>query len=257
MALHTLLSPGGATEAKQDDILDALAALLIELNAKFEEGEEVALSAATLAALETVTAVVSGSVALDAPTLAALESITATIANFPVDYPDAAALAELQAILAELQSGLTITNFPASVEVSNDTGNPIPVSGTVSVNEPVTVDGTQLDALTEPEMQGIVDGGLDSGEREYLHVTATVTNSGDTTILTPASGNAIRLHWVYAVSLPGGSNPIITVKLGSSEKYRVYAVSKRQLVTGAIDAPLVVNLSTGGTVAFTAIYEEI
>jgi hypothetical protein len=32
-----------------------------------------------------------------------------------------------------------------SVEISNDVGNPVPVSGTVSVTEPVTVDATNLD----------------------------------------------------------------------------------------------------------------
>lgn len=106
-----------------------------------------------------------------------------------------------------------------------------------------------------------VPGGVDvadSAEREYTHVTATVVSSGDTTVHTPAAGKAIRLRWVYAVNNPTATSaPLIKVKLGAEEKFCVFALSKRQLVTGAADAPLVVNLSEAGMVAFTAILEEI
>lgn len=40
---------------------------------------------------------------------------------------------------------VAVSNFPASVEVSNDVGNPLPVTGTVTITDgsgPVTVDGT-------------------------------------------------------------------------------------------------------------------
>lgn len=40
---------------------------------------------------------------------------------------------------------VAVSNFPASVEISNDVGNPIPVTGTVTVTDgagPLTVDGT-------------------------------------------------------------------------------------------------------------------
>lgn len=98
----------------------------------------------------------------------------------------------------------------------------------------------------------------DSGEREYTHVCTTVTASGDTTIYTPASGKAIRVHWVYAINDPTASTPIlIKIKLGTTEKFRVYALSKRQLMTGAVNAALIINLSTSGSVAVTAILEEV
>lgn len=58
-----------------------LAAILTELNQKLEAGQAVALDAATLAALETINAIVSGTVA--------------------------------------------VSNFPSSVEVANDVGNPL------------------------------------------------------------------------------------------------------------------------------------
>lgn len=60
---------GKATEAKQDDILTALAALSTavaalqtELASKLEAGQQVALDSASLAALESVNATVSGAV---------------------------------------------------------------------------------------------------------------------------------------------------------------------------------------------------
>lgn len=98
----------------------------------------------------------------------------------------------------------------------------------------------------------------DSGEQEYTHVVATVTASGATTVYTPASGRRVRLRWIYAINDPGGAtNPLIKVYLGADEKYRVYALSKRQLVTGPVNGALIFNLSTTGSVAVTAILQEV
>lgn len=98
----------------------------------------------------------------------------------------------------------------------------------------------------------------DSGETEFTHVVATVTESGSTTLHTPASGKRIRLRWVYAISSPdGGVNPLIRVFLGGAEKFRVYALSKRQVVTGPVDGALVIDLSEAATVAVTALLEEV
>lgn len=98
----------------------------------------------------------------------------------------------------------------------------------------------------------------DSGEQEYTHVVSTVTASGNTTIYTPAAGKRVRLRWIYAINDPGGtSNPLIKVFLGAEEKYRVYALSKRQLATGPVDGALIFNLSTTGSVAVTAILQEV
>ena len=99
----------------------------------------------------------------------------------------------------------------------------------------------------------------DSAEREYTHVTATVTASGDTTVHTPAAGKAIRLRWVYVMTDPTSATvPLVKVSLGASEKYRIYGgLQKRQVTTGAADAALVVNLSAAGNVVVTAILEEI
>lgn len=64
---RSALPSGAATSAKQDTAQTALDAILTELAQKLEAGGEVALAAATLAALETIE--------LGATTLAALETI--------------------------------------------------------------------------------------------------------------------------------------------------------------------------------------
>lgn len=98
----------------------------------------------------------------------------------------------------------------------------------------------------------------DSGEQEYTHVVATVTAAGSTTLYTPASGKRVRLHWTYAINDPSAStNPLIKIFLGVEEKFRVYALSKRQMVTGPKDGSLIVNLSATGSVAVTALLEEV
>lgn len=98
----------------------------------------------------------------------------------------------------------------------------------------------------------------DSGEREYTHVVATASAAGDTTVYTPAAGKRVRIRWIYAINDPTASSaPLIRVLLGGSEKYRVYALSKRQMVTGPVNGPLVINLSAAGAVAVTVLLEEV
>jgi hypothetical protein len=98
----------------------------------------------------------------------------------------------------------------------------------------------------------------DSGEHEYTHVVATVTNLGSTTVYTPAAGKRVRLRWIYALNDPDSeTNPLIRVYLGAEEKFRVYALSKRQLVTGPVNGSLIINLSEAASVAVTALIEEV
>lgn len=101
-------------------------------------------------------------------------------------------------------------------------------------------------------------GAVDSSELEFTHVVATVTNAGDTTVYTPASGNRVRLRWIYALNDPDlSTSPLIRISLGAEEKYRVYALSKRQLTTGPVNGALIVNLSEAASVAITALIEEV
>ncbi len=105
---------------------------------------------------------------------------------------------------------------------------------------------------------GAVSYVVDSGEQELTHVVATVTAAGDTTLYTPQAGKRVRMRWCYAINDPSAStNPLIKVFLGAAEVYRVYAVSKRQLVLGPVDGALKINLSSSGQVAVTVLLEEV
>ena len=87
---------------------------------------------------------------------------------------------------------------------------------------------------------------------------ATVTSSGNTTILTPSSGKSLRLYWVSAINDPDeAATPLIKISLGAAEIYRVYALAHWEVFTGAADASLTVNLSDAASVAVTVHYEEI
>ncbi|MFM5925729.1 MAG: hypothetical protein ACKO9U_02485 [Dolichospermum sp.] len=93
-------------------------------------------------------------------------------------------------------SSLNITVSNASLEISNDVGNPIPVSGSVTANtglsQPLT--DTQLRAIAVPVSMTAVPPGL-----AYLS-TATITRSANTTAYTAndvygngSGGNAFEL----------------------------------------------------------------
>lgn len=85
-----------------------------------------------------------------------------------------------------------------------------------------------------------------------------VTASGDTTVITPASGSAVQVYWIYAVSDPNNSSsPLITVKLGTESIYCGYALSHWEVFTGAVDDPLIINLDQAISVAVTVHYKEV
>lgn len=99
---------------------------------------------------------------------------------------------------------------------------------------------------------------VDSGEQELTHVVATVTAAGNTTLYTPAAGKRLRVRWVYAINDPGSSaSPLIKVFLGANEVFRVFALSKRQLVHGPVDGALIINLSEAAEVAVTVLLQEV
>lgn len=174
-----------STETKQDVQISALAAILSELSQKLEAGD---------------------SVELGATTLAALEAISTIITNFPSDYPDAAVLTKLEAMrvllagviavsgpltntqLRAADVSVSVSNFPSTqpvsgtVEITNDTGNAIPISAT-SLPLPTGAakeSGGNLDAiLTELQQK------LETGQAVELgpvslaaleSITATISN---------------------------------------------------------------------------------
>jgi hypothetical protein len=98
----------------------------------------------------------------------------------------------------------------------------------------------------------------DSTDREYTAIATTVTASGNTTVYTPASGKSARIHWVYAINDPVSSTSTkITIKIGTVTYYVAWAISKRQQFTGAVNAPVIVNLSAVANVAVTLFVEDV
>lgn len=86
---------------------------------------------------------------------------------------------------------------------------------------------------------------------------ATVTASGDTTILTPTAGMALTVYWISAINDPDETTtPLVKVKIGSTEIYRAYAVAHWEPFTGAVNASLVINLDGAASVAVTAHYTQ-
>ena len=66
------------------------------------------------------------------------------------------------------------------------------------------------------------------------------------------------MRWIYAINDPGSAaSPLIKVFLGAEEKYRVFALSKRQMTTGPVDGAVIVNLSEAAEVAVTVLLEEL
>lgn len=88
------------------------------------------------------------------------------------------------------------------------------------------------------------------------------SDSGDNTVVTPASGKRIRLHWI-GMSTPESNvdEMLVIVKLGSATKYRWNmtapgAFSHWETVEGGVDESFVVNLSSALPVDINYTYEE-
>jgi hypothetical protein len=128
---------GGQTvyrqRVKDPDAIAVLNSLLTELGQKLEPGGEVALAAATLAALE---------------------SVTATIANWPADFPDAAVLAKLEAVRVLLAATLTVQGT-----VALD-------SATLAALEQITVTGPLTDAQLRASAVSVVSDALTNGTQQ-------------------------------------------------------------------------------------------
>lgn len=136
MVERVLFGPGGATAANQEVMLDAIAALLTEVQQKYE----------------------GGAIDLSPATLAALESITATVSNWPDDYPDAAVLAKLEQVRSLLTAPLTVTGTQDDALTNAQLrASAVPVSGPLTNTQlrqtPVPVAGTFADENGVPFSQ--------------------------------------------------------------------------------------------------------
>lgn len=101
-----------------------------------------------------------------------------------------------------------------------------------------------------------------------LSVYEATLTTGNTTAITPVTaGNAIRMHYVYAMTGPDQTVfPVIRVGFNDGAggttiasgkgKYRTYGVAKERVFEGAADERVIINLSATSSVAVTIHYEE-
>lgn len=113
-------------------------------------------------------------------------------------------------------------------------------------------------SFSDTGLRQLMDAWSDPSTESVTPLVATVTATGETTILTPTTGRALRVLWVAAINDPDqAQSPLVQVKLGSTELYRAYAVAHRQTFTGAVNAALTVTLDQAGSVAVTVHYTEV
>lgn len=90
-------------------------------------------------------------------------------------------------------------------------------------------------------------------------MTAQVTTTGQTVILTPDTGKAITVFWVSALNDPDqAQSPRIRVGFqGASDYlYSSYAIAHWEMFTGNVNQALVVDLDQTGDVAVTVHYTQ-
>lgn len=153
---------------------------------------------------------------------------------------------------------------------SVDASNPVPVSGSLSVDTSLLAkgltqtDGTQKTQITNfPAVQVVQDISVDlrysGGKTPY---SAVVSASGDTVIHTPATGKAITLYWVGVIpNSDNGSANLTTIQFGATggsptTLYSGYALAHWEPFTGAVNQPLVVNLASAQAVSVNAHFSE-
>jgi hypothetical protein len=153
-----------------------------------------------------------------------------------------------------------VTATDLDIRNLSSTQDSVTVAGSVTINNlPVVqaVTATDLDIRNLSSVQDSVRS-FDSSDTEYLKVATSVTQTGDTVLVTPSVGKRIRLQWVYAINDPVSTiSTKITIKLGTEVQYVSWAISKRQQLTGDVNAPLIINLSNLGDVAVTIFYQEV
>lgn len=229
----------------------------------------VALDAPTLAALESVTAAVSGTVSisnlpenqqisgtvsLDAVTLAALENISVSVANFPTIQQisgtvglDANSLTALEQITATISNTLNVTG---SVSVNNlPTDYPLPESQVTSLS--------QRDLLLSNDS---VRQTLRASLPHSVNLTGPMTN---TVLVSVPNGQRLRLLRNAGHVDPEAAPdvfPIITIKIGATTIYNDKLEaglpwSETVCLEGADGEDLTISVSTLTTVYLNMRYE--
>jgi hypothetical protein len=154
-----------------------------------------------------------------------------------------------------------------TVEITNDVGNPIPVSGTFwQATQPVSGTITVANPTTNPETGLAKDATLLRRYGDHVTKAGVVSTIGDNTLHTPAAGRRIRLYWVgLSTSQDNTAENLIQVKLTDADgtvKYRWYlgnpgAFVGGRTIEGNVDEPLILNLATADPVSWNVDLEEV
>lgn len=174
------------------------------------------------------------------------------------DTPDVQAVTG--SVVVEGDVGVDI-DFPSTISVDNF---PVvqPVSGNVTVDNPTPTD---VSFLALEATQFLVNQSLDTIETNTDNryagaktpVCITATASGDTTVYTPAAGNAVRLFWVSAKPAPDATVfPLIKISIGAMECYRDWVIQHWEVFEGDEDEALIVNLDAVASIPVTVHLQE-
>jgi len=158
------------------DVNGQLTALLTELGQKLEPGQAVALDAATLAALENITAAVTGTVAVS--NLPATQPVSATALPLPAGAATQTTLAGVLAALTNVPVTGPVTDTQLRAAALAVTAAALPLPAGAATEATVVPVRNRFDAV--------------------LTAKATYTTSGPHTLITPAAGQAVRVLWLYA-----------------------------------------------------------
>lgn len=292
MTEQVLFAPGGATEVTQlqiRDYLDTVELKLQSIRDRLDGG--LALDTATLAALETINAIVSGSVSVS-NMIPAVETGLATETTLASRASEAKLEAVRALLAATLQVAGTIAldtttlaaletisvgNFPASQPVTGPLTDTQLRAAVVPVSGPVTdaqlraasVGVTVANPTANPETGLAKDTNLLSLLAEFRNkydvvqtATDTYVTSGDHDLIIPAAGQAIRSVWLYAQAkgaLDTGT-VLVTFTLGPNS-YTFELTGSQPFAHGAVwegaaDQKLVVNTSSTAAVIVNADYRS-
>lgn len=110
------------------------------------------------------------------------------------------------------------------------------------------------------------DNGLEhvriTGERYSagkLSHAELIQAAGDTALVTPASGTRIRLVWASVIPSSDNSNAnLAKLRFGSNDPiYVAYAMAHWEVMDGAVDEVLYINLASAEPVAVTVHYKVL
>jgi hypothetical protein len=103
----------------------------------------------------------------------------------------------------------------------------------------------------------------------FTKASSVGTTSGDLTLVTPPSGQRVRLHFFgYSASAANGSAVLVALRFGSntafdnqylspSQPYARNIGAGRRYIQGAVDEALIANLSASQTVYCNIEYETV